>query len=215
MAHFPLSAWVMTGSGGYFYTWPMTPREESLAELLATHSIFYRPENPFVLRSGKTSPFYFDCRRTTMLPAAMPLIGGLVFERIRGVVDAVGGLTMGADPIACAVAYYSDSQREPIVAFSVRKEAKAHGMQRLVEGAVKDGARVAIVEDVVTSGGSTLDAITCCRQEGFRVERVVALVDREEGGMERIAAEVGADRLSAIFRRTDVDAVWKRLKGPL
>jgi len=58
----------------------MTPREESLARLLATHSVFYRPENPFVLKSGKTSPFYFDCRRTTMLPEAMPLIGGLVFE---------------------------------------------------------------------------------------------------------------------------------------
>ena len=190
----------------------MTPREESLAELLATHSIFYRPENPLVLRSGKTSPFYFDCRRTTMLPAAMPLIGSLVFERIRGAVDAVGGLTMGADPIACAVAYYSETQGDPIVAFSVRKEAKAHGMQRLVEGAVKDGARVAIVEDVVTSGTSTLEAIERCRKEGFQIERVVALVDREEGGMERIAAEVGADRLGAIFRRADVDAVWKRLR---
>jgi len=85
------------------YTWPMTSREESLAALLATHSVFYRPRKPFVLSSGKTSPFYFDCRRTTMLPEAMPLIGRLVFERIRGAVDAVGGLTMGADPIACAV----------------------------------------------------------------------------------------------------------------
>ena len=102
--------------------------------------------------------------------------------------EAIGGLTMGADPIACAVAYYSQSRRQPIAAFSVRKEAKSHGMQRWVEGAVRPRARVAVVEDVVTTGESTLRAIARCREEGLRVERVVALVDREEGGMERIAA---------------------------
>jgi len=188
----------------------MTPREESLAELLVVHSVFYRPRNPFVLSSGKTSPFYFDCRRTTMLPQAMPLIGRLIFERIRGVVDAVGGLTMGADPIACAVAYYSHSRGQPIAAFSVRKEAKSHGMQRWVEGAVRPKARVAVVEDVVTTGESTLRAIRRCREEGLRVERVVALVDREEGGMERIGAEAGAERVSALLRRSEIDAIWKR-----
>ena len=200
------------GRGGYFYTRRMTPREESLAELLARHSVFYRPRKPFVLASGKTSPYYFDCRRTTMLPAAMPLIGRLVFERIRGAVDAVGGLTMGADPIACAVAFWSQSRGEPIAAFSVRKEAKAHGMQRWVEGAVEPRAKVAVVEDVVTTGGSTLRAIASCREEGFRIERVVALVDREEGGMDRIAAEVGGDKASAIFRRSEIDEIWKRLR---
>src|SRR5882724_4318788 len=138
----------MEGRGGSFYTRRMTPREELLASLLAKHSVFYRPENPFVLSSGKTSPFYFDCRRTTMLPDAMPLIGRLVYERIHAVVDAVGGLTMGADTIACAVAYYSESQPKRIFAFTVRKEAKAHGMQRWVEGAVAEKAKVAVVEDV-------------------------------------------------------------------
>lgn len=202
----------MVGRGKYFYTRRMTAREESLAELLARHSVFYRPRKPFVLSSGKTSPFYFDCRRTTMLPAAMPLIGKLVFERIRGAVDAVGGLTMGADPIACAVAYWSQSRREPLAAFSVRKEAKAHGMQRWVEGAVEPKARVAIVEDVVTTGESTLKAIARCREQGFRVERVVALVDREEGGMDQIAAEAGAGKASAIFRRSQIDEIWKRLR---
>lgn len=190
----------------------MTPREESLAELLAAHSVFYRPRKPFVLSSGKSSAFYFDCRRTTMLPQAMPLIGRLVFERIRGAVDAVGGLTMGADPIACAVAYYSAGRKEPIAAFSVRKEAKSHGMQRWVEGAVRPKSRVAVVEDVVTTGESTLRAIARCREEGLRVERVVALVDRQEGGLERIAEEAGAARVSAVFRRSEVDEVWKRLR---
>ncbi|MGH7899491.1 MAG: orotate phosphoribosyltransferase [Candidatus Binatia bacterium] len=190
----------------------MTTREDSLAALLARHSVFYRPRKPFVLSSGKTSAFYFDCRRTTMLPAAMPLIGRAVFERIRGAADAVGGLTMGADPIACAVAYWSELHGSPIPAFSVRKEAKAHGMQRWVEGAVQPKARVAIVEDVVTTGESTLKAIARCREEGFRVERVVTLVDREEGGMDRIAIEVGAGKATAVFRRSEIDAVWKRLR---
>lgn len=194
------------------YTWWMTSREESLAALLATHSVFYRPRKPFVLSSGKTSAFYFDCRRTTMLPEAMPLIGRLVFDRVRGAVDAVGGLTMGADPIACAVAYYSQGRGAPIVGFSVRKEAKAHGMQRWVEGAVVAKARVAVVEDVVTTGDSTLRAIARCREEGLRVERVVALVDREEGGMERIAAAVGPGCASAIFRRSEIDTIWRRLR---
>jgi orotate phosphoribosyltransferase len=147
-----------------------------------------------------------------MLPAAMPLIGRLVFERIRGAVDAVGGLTMGADPIACAVAYYSQGRGQPVAAFSVRKDAKSHGMERWVEGAAAPKSRVAVVEDVVTTGDSTLRAIARCREQGLRVERVVALVDREEGGMERIVAEVGTARTSAIFRRSEIDALWKRLR---
>ena len=191
----------------------MTRSEESLARLLATHSVFYRPKEPFVLSSGRTSPFYFDCRRTTMLPEAMPLIGKLVYERVAGRVTAVGGLTMGADPIACAVAYYSARRDRRIAAFSVRKEAKSHGMQQWVEGAVAPKARVAVVEDVVTSGDSTLRAIARCRAEGLRVERVVVLVDREEGGLERIAAEAGRRRVSALFTRSQVDAVWKSLRG--
>jgi orotate phosphoribosyltransferase len=93
----------------------------------------------------------------------------------------------------------------------------AHGMQRWIEGAVTPKARVAVVEDVVTSGESTLRAIARCREEGLRVERVVVLVDREEGGMDKIASEVGAARASALFRRADIDAVWRRLhrRGPV
>jgi orotate phosphoribosyltransferase len=195
----------------------MNSREETLAELLAIHSVFFRPRKPFVLSSGKTSPYYFDCRRTTMLPEAMPLIGRLVFERIHGAVRGVGGLTMGADPIACAVSYYSHGRGQPIAAFTVRKDAKVHGMQRWIEGAVAPKSRVAVVEDVVTTGASTLRAIARCREEGLSVERVVVLVDREEGGMERITAEVGAARASALYRRTEVDAIWKRLhrRGPV
>lgn len=188
----------------------MNRTEARLAALLAEHSVFHRPKKPFVLSSGKTSAFYFDCRRTTMLPEAMPLIGRLVYERIHGAATAVGGLTMGADPIACATAYYSGLRREPIVAFSVRKDAKAHGMQRWVEGAVKPRSRVAIVEDVVTTGASTIAAIARCREEGFRIEHVVTLVDREEGGLDAIARAAGSIRVTALFRRSEIDEIWKR-----
>ena len=190
----------------------MNRTERALAEILARHSVFHRPRKPFVLASGKTSAFYFDCRRTTMRPEAMPLIGRLVFERIDGFVDAVGGLTMGADPIACAAAYTSALRRRPIAAFTVRKDAKSHGMQRWIEGALEPRSRVAIVEDVVTTGSSTLTAIARCREEKLRIERVIALVDREEGGLERIAAEVGAERVCALFRRSQIDEIWLRLR---
>jgi orotate phosphoribosyltransferase len=189
----------------------MNRSEESLARLIALHSVFHRPRKPFLLASGRTSPFYFDCRRTTMLPEAMPLIGRLVYRRIRGAVSAVGGLTLGADPIACAVAYYSALRRDPIVAFSVRKEPKTHGLQRWIEGPVPPRARVAVVEDVVTTGESTLRAIERCRAERLRVERVVVLVDREEGGLERIRAAVGPERVSALFTRRQIDSIWRNL----
>lgn len=186
----------------------MNRHETRLAELLAAHSVFHSPKKPFVLSSGKTSPFYFDCRRTTMLPEAMPLIGRLVFQALRPRVTAAGGLTLGADPIACAVAYWSAARR-PVAAFTVRKEAKAHGMQRWIEGAVRPKARVAILEDVVTSGSSSLQAIARCREEGLRIEQVIVLVDREEGGMARIEAEVGKGRVTAIFSRRQIDEVWE------
>ncbi|MGH7802852.1 MAG: orotate phosphoribosyltransferase, partial [Candidatus Binatia bacterium] len=124
----------------------------------------------------------------------------------------VGGLTMGADPIACAVAYWSAARRRPIGAFTVRKDVKSHGMQRWIEGAIEPRARVAIVEDVVTTGSSTLTAIARCREEKLRIERVVALVDREEGGLERISEAVGGKPVEALFRRSEIDAIWRRLR---
>jgi orotate phosphoribosyltransferase len=144
-----------------------------------------------------------------MLPEAMPLIGRLVFEEIAGDVDAVGGLTMGADPIACAVAYYSATRNRPIAAFTVRKETKTHGMQRWIEGAVEPRSRVAVVEDVVTTGSSTLAAIARCREEKLRVECVVAIVDREEGGMQAIAEALGKGRVTALFKRSEIDEIWR------
>ncbi|NCC95128.1 MAG: orotate phosphoribosyltransferase, partial [Opitutae bacterium] len=128
---------------------------------------------------------------TTLHPLGMYLAGHLVFEAVADLgLDAVGGMTFGADPIAVATAFASQLRQQPVKAFSIRKTRKDHGIVRWIEGDLKPGDRVAVIEDVVTTGGSTLQAIERAREEGLRVERVVVLVDRQEGGMEAIRREV-------------------------
>jgi orotate phosphoribosyltransferase len=176
-----------------------------LLALLAERSYHYRPEQPFTLASGATSPFYLDARVTTWDPEAKPLIGALVFDLVTGKADAIGGLTLGADPIAGAVAYYSQLAGAPIRAFTVRKQAKEHGMARSIEGSIRPGDRVAIVDDVVTTGTSTLDAIDRCREAGHAIAAVVILVDREEGGLDRIRGAVPGVTCTALFARSELD----------
>lgn len=140
----------------------------------------------FTLASGRTSTYYIDCRTTTMSAEGMVLIGrmGLAAIRARGWASgSVGGLTMGADPVAYAVAAASASDPPAMDAFSVRKEAKAHGAGRRVEGNFRTGDPVVVVEDVITTGGSALTAIEAIRAEGGAVLGVLAVVDREEGGL--------------------------------
>ncbi|HLC21680.1 MAG TPA: orotate phosphoribosyltransferase, partial [Candidatus Methylomirabilis sp.] len=141
------------------------PRDQ-LLKLLLRHSFQYSADPIFTLASGRKSHYYINCKKTTFMPEAMPLLGRLFFERIKAVehkdgqrIDAVGGLTLGADPIAYATAYHSALEGAPIQAFSVRKEPKAHGAQKWVEGFEESGARVAIIEDVIPTGASTLKAI--------------------------------------------------------
>lgn len=148
----------------------------------------------FVLSSGRTSTLYIDARLTTMSPDGLALIGTVGLAVIRETfplprVDAVGGLTLGADPIAYAIAYASATSPTPLRAFTVRKEAKAHGTGRQVEGPFESGDRVVVVEDVITTGGSALKAIEVLRAAGASIAGVLALVDREEGGRERIERE--------------------------
>lgn len=142
-------------------------------------------QGDFTLASGARSPYYIDARPTTMSAGGLHLIGrlGLAALRARGWTPAaVGGLTMGADPVAYAVALASRAQPPVIEAFSVRKEAKGHGTGRRVEGNFRPGDAVVVVEDVITSGGSALQAIAVLEAEGGRVLGVLAVVDREEGG---------------------------------
>ena len=134
---------------------------------------------------------YIDARLTTMSPEGLSLIGPLGLDRLKALnwePDAVGGLTLGADPIAYAISYASALDQVPVRAFTVRKEAKTHGTGRLIEGPFRPADRVVVIEDVITTGGSALRAIEAVRAAGGHVVGVLALVDREEGGRECLEA---------------------------
>ncbi|MDE2485183.1 MAG: orotate phosphoribosyltransferase [candidate division NC10 bacterium] len=172
---------------------PVETPKDQLLRLLVQHSFQYSAEPVFTLASGRKSRYYINCKQTTFMSEAMPLLGRLFFEQIKVIerkdserIVAVGGLTLGADPIAYAVAYHSALAGEPIQAFSVRKEPKGHGTQKWVEGFEQPGARVVIIEDVVTTGASTLKAIDGALHAGFQIVKVLALVDRQEGGREEL-----------------------------
>jgi orotate phosphoribosyltransferase len=157
----------------------------------------------FVLASGRTSEFYVDARLTTMSAEGLILIGRLGLAALRGAgwaPSAVGGLTMGADPVAYAIAAASVTSNPIVDAFSVRKEAKAHGTGRRVEGNFKAGDPIVVVEDVITSGGSALKAIEAIREEGGQILGVLAVVDREEGG--RAVLEAAGHRVVALTTAT-------------
>lgn len=185
---------------------------DRLLDLLVARSFKHADAPTFRLASGKMSSFYVDCRATDMLGAAMPLVGEAIAALLPRDVDAIGGLTMGADPIACAVAYYCSAHRRPLGMFSVRKALKQHGLGKWIEGCASKGSRVVVVDDVVTTGGSTIDAIRRCREEGLVVRGVAVLVDRqEEGGMDAIRREAGPDvPVRAAFTVADLAARAKR-----
>jgi len=162
---------------------------KKLFELLFFRSFLYREEG-FVLASGKVSPYYLDCKKTTLSAEALPLIGRLLWEEVKSFEpDAVGGLTLGADPLVAAVCFQAGLEGNPLEGFIVRKEAKGHGTGQWLEGRVEKGMRAVILEDVVTTGGSSLKAVRRAREAGLSVVAVVALVDRREGGEEAIKKE--------------------------
>ena len=164
----------------------MSADRDRLLGLLVERSIRL---GDFVLASGARSTYYVDCRTTTTHAEGQALVGRLGLEAIRAAglaPAAVGGLTMGADPVAYAIAHASWLAGDPVHAFSVRKEPKAHGTTKRVEGSFSSGDRVVVIEDVVTSGGSALKAAEAVRAEGGEVLAVLTLVDREGGGREKI-----------------------------
>ena len=184
------------------------PSRERLLALLKLKSVFH---GDFLLASGGRSSFYIDCKLTTLDPLGATLVGEVMFDLIcrvakeRGLkLDAVGGLTMGADPLALAVGIRSllSATGPPLQVFSVRKSPKAHGQLKLIEGNFRAGNHVAVLEDVVTRGESTLKAIDAVEQSGGHVALVAMLVDREEGGRQKIL-----DRgypVVSVFGRNDV-----------
>ncbi len=180
----------------------MDAETAELVEILKQRSV---RTGRFTLASGKTSDLYVDARQTTLNARGAALVAKLVLRRLRPDAVAVGGMTLGADPIACAAAAWSEGVLgRPIHAFLVRKEAKAHGAGNQVEGMANltAGARVCVVEDTTTTGGSLLKAVVAARAAGLDVVQILTVVDREEGAAEMLAAE--GLRLEALVRRSDL-----------
>jgi orotate phosphoribosyltransferase len=160
---------------------------EQLANLLRTKSLV---RGEITLSSGKKSDYYLDCKLTTLDPEGALLTGYCVLELLdeMGVnPDAIGGLSMGADPLVTAAGVVSAMEKKPLPGFLVRKEAKKHGRQKQIEGLDDPrGKKVVIVDEVCTTGGSTQEAIDAAEREGCQVVAVISLVDREEGGSEKL-----------------------------
>ena len=179
-----------------------------LLQMLKKNSVFH---GDFALSSGGRSPYYIDCRLTTLNPAAAGAVGTLLYDIIRAEaarrnvhIDAVGGLTMGADPVALAIglASFQSSPSDFLHVFTVRKAPKAHGQTKLIEGNFKEGNRVVVVDDVVTKGDSTLRAIEAVQAAGGIVEFAVVLVDRQEGGRQNIESKGVA--VFPLFTKSDL-----------
>jgi len=173
-----------------------------LARLLAERSFRV---GRFELSSGRTSDYYVDCRTTTMHGEGQVLVGRLGWEAVsalRPPPERIGGMTMGADPISYAVAGEAWRRGRELHAFSVRKSAKRHGAGRRIEGCFAEGDRVVVAEDVITTGGSALEAAAVVEAAGGEVAAILALVDREEGGRETIEGE--GRRVLSLFTVEDL-----------
>ena len=182
--------------------------KKELIQQLCEKSFRYTDEPTFKLVSGRLSRFYVNCKPTTLSPRGMVLVGNLMFDELKDSgARGVGGLTFGADPIAVAVAYTSELKAQPIQAFSIRKDRKDHGVIRWVEGDLSPGDKVVIIDDVATTGGSTIKAIERASSEGLEVIKAVVLVDRQEGGIENIREHVPA--ASAVVTRDELVRYWK------
>lgn len=160
----------------------------------------------FVLTSGRRSDYYVDGKQVTLDGRGLHLVAQLALRRCRELdVEAVGGLTLGADPIAAGVAALSGAGGRPLTAFIVRKDVKAHGTGRAIEGPpLREGSRVMLVDDTLTTGGTFLQAHERVRETGARVVEALCIVDREEGGAEALTA--AGIPLHALFRRSEFQA---------
>lgn len=180
----------------------------SLRSLLLEKSV---RTGTFTLASGKTSDLYIDCRVTTLDCHGANLVGEVGWSAVKQYIaahglsiDAIGGMTMGADPISLAVGMFSarDSENSPLQVFTVRKEPKGHGRGKQIEGNFSSGNTVIVVDDVITTGGSTLKAIDAIEAEGGKIAFALVLVDREEGG--RAAIEARGIPVLALYTRTSL-----------
>ena len=183
--------------------------KKRLIELIFEKAFKYSKEPVFKLVSGRMSNYYFNCKAVTLHPEGMYLIGNLIYEMIKDSgAKAIGGLTLGADPVAYAVSYTSHLKGKPVETFVVRKSAKSHGTMQWIEGNVKEGDKVVIVDDVITTGKSTIEAITRAKEAGLEIVKVIALIDRQEGGRENI--EAAGCKVDSLILRDDVMALYRQ-----
>ncbi|OGW29948.1 MAG: orotate phosphoribosyltransferase [Nitrospirae bacterium GWC2_42_7] len=182
--------------------------KKQLTDMIFHRAFKYSEKPAFKLVSGAMSNYYFNCKAVTLHPEGMYLIGNIIFDMIKNNnIKGIGGLTLGADPIANATAYTSYIKKAPIEAFVVRKSAKAHGTMQWIEGNVNTGDRVVIVDDVITTGKSTIEAINRAVEAGLEVVKVIALIDRQEGGRENI--EALGYKVEAVITRDEVMELYK------
>ena len=164
---------------------------ERLIQMIADRSFQMSDTPSFKLASGKLSKYYVNCRLVTIDPEGMHLIGNLIYDRVKDDgIDVIGGPALGAVPIVDAVSMAAYQKGKYIKPFYVREQAKDHGIVKKIEGNIRKGERAVIVDDVITTGASTIRAIESARNEGLLVVKVITLVDREEGGREEIKRHV-------------------------
>ena len=175
--------------------------KDRLREILLAKSVVSGRE--FTLASGKTSNFYCDARVTTLDPEGATLCGRIFLQMLDGfAVDAVGGYSIGADPIVTAIAVLSHLGHRPLPAFIIRKEEKGHGTRKMIEGNFHEGNRVALFDDVITSGASIIKGARQVEAQGGKVEVIMAVLDRDEGGRETI--EGHGYKFLSIFTKKDL-----------
>jgi orotate phosphoribosyltransferase len=187
----------------------MSSNRDKLFNILYTKSFIYREDPPFTLVSGRQSFYYFDCKATTLDAEGVSLVGEVMFDAIESLlgpmaVDGIGGLTLGADPISISTAIAAGKRGRRISPLIVRKEPKKHGTQKWIEGDAGNVKNVVVIDDVITTGGSTITAIERLRESGLTVVRAAVIIDREEGGREGIE-KTGVEVVS-LFKRSDFDA---------
>ena len=182
-----------------------------LIELLSQKAFIYSETPIFRLSSGKLSNYYINCKPVTMSPEGLYIVGNILFSIVENWdITAAGGLTLGADPLAYALSYTSFIKGKPIKTFVVRKEPKEHGTKSWIEGDVTEGEKVAILEDVITTGNSTFKAIKAALYHKLKIEGVIALVNREEGGKERIEKE--GFKVISVVNKNELFTYWKNMK---
>ena len=188
----------------------MKSKRSELLTLLTERSFQYSTEPLFSLASGQKSKFYIDCKMTTLFSKGLVLVGNVVYERIANLdIQCIGGLTLGADPIAQATALIAGQNGYDLVSFVIRKEPKEHGLMKWVEGDIRSGNRAVIIEDVITTGGSTLQAIEKAEESGLHIVKVIVLVDREEGGRENICNR--GYEVESVFTKSELLKEYERL----